>query len=192
MSERDDPRPVPALDEWLRAIIDTVAAQPDAGRLARALAWADGFQLQLVACPSPRAAAALQLWLPTAVSAEREAPVWLGRISPYPLDPRAPNRDPPLVARELNEQVLLRLTGEQAREPGRLMVIDAARALEGDRAAWMACFQRLNERRNLIARDLAGPLALILPPELEIGFARAAPDFWSLRSLAITVAPAPL
>jgi tetratricopeptide (TPR) repeat protein len=91
--------------------------------------------------------------------------------------------------------VLTRLVGE-GDSVGRLVFIDAARATAHDAAAWCALMRRLNERRNSIARDLGGPLTLILPPALDVDFARLAPDLWSIRSVAVELrerdAPMPL
>ena len=65
--------------------------------------------------------------------------------------------------------------------------MDASRALPPDDEAWNLCFQRLNERRNVIGKALRGPLVLLLPARLEAVFAHAAPDFWSIWSLAVAV-----
>ncbi|WP_146657772.1 tetratricopeptide repeat protein [Enhygromyxa salina] len=84
------------------------------------------------------------------------------------------------------ELVLPRLVAP-AEVGGRLTFIDAARAREADAEAWLTLFMRLNERRNLIARELGGPLTLLLPPTLETDFARFAPDLRSIRSVAVEV-----
>lgn len=57
----------------------------------------------------------------------------------------------------------------------------------GDNAAWKVMFHRMNMLRNNIARDLNGTLILAMPPHMERLFAWAAPDFWSIRSLAVVL-----
>lgn len=173
--------PVP-LRDWLGPTLDHLAQQPDMRRLCRALAYADGFALQIVVCESPRAAAALTLWLTAAVAGERGTQVLSQRLSPYPHDPRIPGPDT-LVDTTLDTLVLAPLHNPAL---GQLVFIDATRAGARDLPAWRALFPRLNEQRNTIARDLGAPLTLILPSSLATAFAHAAPDLWSIRGLSVT------
>jgi len=120
----------------LQATIDHVAQQYGARKLCLALALAEGFQFQLVSCNSPRAAAALQLWLEQAVAIERGTPVRLERRSPYPLDPSAAG-PASLDATELVELVLGGLLGP-AKGGDCFYVVDASRAKPRDADAWRA------------------------------------------------------
>lgn len=170
------------LREAARESINSIAARPGPRKLCQALALSEGFSFQIAVCSSARASTALQLWLPDEVAAERDETLSTERISPYPLDWRLPR--PAFVGvDELVELVMGGLVGPQPHAD--LVFLDAARAREDEADAWRLLFERLNERRNLIARDLRAALTLILPPGLEVEFARAAPDFWSIRSVAV-------
>lgn len=172
------------LREVVRQSIDGARAHYGARKLCRALALADGFSFQIAVCQSARDAVGLLLWLADTVAVEREEPVSTERISPYALDWRIPG-PASVSADDLTKLVLGRLVGSQPHAD--LVFIDAAAAREQDADAWRWLFERLNERRNLISRDLRVPLTLILPRELEVEFARAAPDFWSIRRVAVRV-----
>jgi hypothetical protein len=65
-----------------------------------------------------------------------------------------------------------------------IVVVDATAGPREDDASFRIVFERLNERRDLVARALSGALVLALSARLERVFAEAAPDFWSIRSLA--------
>lgn len=171
------------LRELLQATIDHVAQQPGARKLCRALALADGFQFQLVACNTTRLSTALQLWLERAVVAERGAAMRFERLSPYPLDWRAPG---PAVLEidDLIEPIFAQLINIDDDEP-RCVIIDGARATAAHAPAWQQLMMRLNERRNFIGRVLGWPLTMIVPQTWDAMLARAAPDLWSIRSVAI-------
>src|SRR5689334_6271661 len=155
------------LREDLQPTIEWLAQQASARKLCRALALAEGFQFQLALCNTARLSAALQVWLADEVTLERETSVEVERLSPYPLDWRAAGPSG-LDQAALGELVL----GGLMRGPGdgRLVFVDAARAGSRDRDAWATLLMRLNERRNGIARQLAGSLTLILPPSFDVEF----------------------
>jgi tetratricopeptide (TPR) repeat protein len=50
------------------------------------------------------------------------------------------------------------------------------------RAVWEV-LSRLNERRFLLERDVASPLALVLPAELRMDLPAMIPDLWSVRAV---------
>ncbi|WP_437976432.1 hypothetical protein WMF11_03725 [Sorangium sp. So ce295] len=131
------------------------------------------------------ASAALDV-LAVEVAAAREEPVRLVRLDPYRAHAAL---DRPIPFELLAEQVLARLVSPapDERAPGVIFVVDASRALPQDDEGWSQLFQRLNEQRNGIAKALEGPLVLVVPGRLEAAFAHAAPDFWSIRSLAVVV-----
>jgi tetratricopeptide (TPR) repeat protein len=159
---------------------------PEVGRLARSIGLSSRFRFYLLVTATPRVAQAVFAVLEKEVAAEREEPVHLGRLDPYqaPRDPDAPVSFDVLV-----DEVLAPLVGpsEAMASPQAMVVVDASRALPRDDGAWTLLFQRMNERRNVIAGALRGVLVLALPPRLEPVFAHAAPDFWSIRSLAVVV-----
>jgi hypothetical protein len=120
------------------------------------------------------------------VSTERVELVRLVCLDPYEGRPDAGS---PITFEHLVSRVLERLISppEDERASDVIVAVDASRALHEDDGAWAILFQRMNERRNVIADALKGPLVLCLSPRLEATFARAAPDFWSIRSLAVVV-----
>ena len=76
--------------------------------------------------------------------------------------------------------------------PDLIIAADASRADLSDDKIWLRLFDIMNERRNVIAQRLGGPLLLCLPERLEPLFASAAPDFWSIRSLKVHPEVAPV
>jgi hypothetical protein len=153
----------------------------------RSLALSDRFRFYLVvvelAQPATRAVAAA---LEREVAAAREAPVRLVRLDPYrvPADGRGP-----IPWRLLVDKVLVPLVEPPAEVAAAeaIVMVDASAAPEADDEAWRVLFQRMNERRNVIAAGLRGALALVMPARMERVFAHAAPDFWSIRSLSVVV-----
>jgi tetratricopeptide (TPR) repeat protein len=95
---------------------------------------------------------------------------------------------------------------EQPREPGELAAVLAGllagadgcdgcvtvavvRQEEAWQAAWDQFLLRLNERRELLRQTLRGGLLLCAPTRFKARSREAAPDLWSIRSLALDVAP---
>jgi hypothetical protein len=97
-----------------------------------------------------------------------------------------PSREP---GWHLIQGVLARLVFARMGEstPETLFVIDASRVTPATEDDWIMLFQRMNERRNVIAERMCGPLLLIGPPTIEVLFAKWAPDFWSIRSRALVL-----
>lgn len=171
----------------LRSLMDDVAGQAGAQTLARALTLAEGFHFAIAVCKSTRVAAALQLWLMEILAAETDRAGAVDRVSPYPLDPVAAGPSG-LAPEQLVELVFDGLLPSERRASGaRHVFLDASRATAAAGGRWGLVFMRLNERRNLLMRDLGGSLTLLLPEVLEQEFARAAPDLWSIRSLSVRV-----
>jgi tetratricopeptide (TPR) repeat protein len=171
----------------LSPVFTALAEQPEASHLCEALSLAEGFEFQLVVCETPRVGAALLLWLDTEVARRRGEPVSSMRLSPYPLAPWEAHGA--LTREQLAQLILEPLVSPP---PGtaaetRMVFIDASPASSQEHEAWVWLFHRLNERRNLFANKLPGPLSICLPPELEVEFIRAAPDLWSIRSTALTI-----
>ena len=143
-------------------------------RLARALAWSDGFLFALLITPSRRVLG--------------EA---LGHIDP---EGRAVRVSPPPRAPFAPETVLNALAGILADAAPTILVLDATAATRDEAEGWATVFRRLNERRNGIVRAWPAPFLLALPAWLAPVFAREAPDFWSIRDLTLHLedtAPSP-
>jgi hypothetical protein len=89
-------------------------------------------------------------------------------------------------------QDFLRL--DKGGRPQVLMWVDtAARALaslERMRGYWEQAFTSLNRRRNQLASDLRGTLALVGTPEMVDALREFAPDLWSIRSAYISFSSA--
>lgn len=159
-------------------------------RLIRAIALSDRFHVYLLLCERPRVAQAVFNLLPARVAEEREEPVQLVRLDPYE---RTYGAVEPILIEHLADRILERLVSPAPveREANVIVVVDGSKALPHDDEAWALLFQRMNERRNVIAGALQGALVVCLPRRLEPVFAHAAPDFWSIRSLAVVVEGAP-
>ncbi len=95
---------------------------------------------------------------------------------------------------------------EQPREPGELAAVLAGLLAGADgcdgcvtvavvrqeqawQEAWDQFLLRLNERRELLRQQLRGGLLLCVPTKFKARSREAAPDLWSIRSLALDVAP---
>jgi tetratricopeptide (TPR) repeat protein len=167
---------------------DALRSDFELEQLIRALSLADRFHLYVLVCVSPRVADIALGVIEERVAEEREQPVEIMRLDPYRnhRDITATIPHDLLVKEVLEPLVTSREWPERA-----IVVVDASRAMGRDNDAWGLLFQRMNERRNVIVAKLGRPLVLCIPPRLEPIFARAAPDFWSIRSLAVEVKAAP-
>lgn len=168
----------------LTPTLSALAEQPEPSHLCEVLALADGFQFQMVVCETPRVGAALLLWLDSEIARRRGEAVTLMRLSPYPFVPWDATAG--LPPEELARLILEPLVSLQSAEVG-TCVIDASPASSRDHEAWVWLFKRINERRNLIASRFQRPLSIFLSPALEVELIHAAPDLWSVRSLATTI-----
>lgn len=108
-------------------------------------------------------------------------------------------------------EVLLRGVGRQTvfrqpREPAELVdvllwlnagadgcdgcvIVAVVQSGEAWRDAWDQLMLRLNERRELLRAKIQGGLLLCAPTSFKARTREAAPDLWSIRSLALEVAP---
>lgn len=164
-------------------------AHPEVGRLVRSLALSDRFRFYVLVVEGEPVVRAVAAALKQDVAAAREAPARVVRIDPY----RAPAYRPgPIPWRLLVDEVLVPLVDPRADVAAAeaIVMIDASAAPPSDDDAWRVLFQRMNERRNVVAASLRGALVLALPARMERVFAHAAPDFWSIRSLSAVVSAA--
>jgi hypothetical protein len=150
----------------------------DRPRLLRALTLSKQYHLYIVSCPTPRSADNLVEWLARELPRARGEDVEIER-----LDPHRGRRDSAGLARhEVTRHVLEPLLRQDQPARGRIVIVDASRAQEGDDDAWRWFFSRWNEQRNAVQLRLRAELLLLLPPRLTNSFARTAPDVWSTRS----------
>jgi hypothetical protein len=170
-------------DEVVRA---SLQEDPDVERLVQALSLSERFHVYLLICDTPRLTRLVLDVIAARVSEEREQPVHLVELDPYQ---EHRNAGAPIDATALIDRILGRLVAPELDEQSSdvLFVVNASRALTEDDQAWALLFQRMNERRNVIAKKMNGAILLCLPVRLEPLFAHAAPDFWSIRSTAIRV-----
>ncbi|HET9625166.1 MAG TPA: tetratricopeptide repeat protein [Kofleriaceae bacterium] len=154
--------------------------QPDVQRLGRVLQLAEGFELEIVICPSPVYANVLtELLARDLTSAERAS---------RRLVVRSAGRGTPITEHDITRDLLDRLAEPAARE---VVWLDLSFAQPDEVTAWRWLFHRLNERRNGLAEALAAPLVLLLPRWLEPVLPAEAPDLWSGRSLTVDLARQP-
>ena len=174
----------PATDEAVSSLTSDLRADWGLNHLLQALALAEGFGFHILVCDRPKVAQAVLAIL------EEEAS---GRV--VRLRPRRSARDAREPARFEDISAVLEALVDSSRDPGgepRITVLDASDASAKDEPVWRELFRRMNERRNVLAHHLAGPLVLCVPPRLEVAFAHEAPDFWSIRSTSVTVSPLPI
>ena len=155
------------------------------------------FHFFILACDTPRVTRAALTFIRERIEAERGTGAERGNglhvhwLNPY----QSPGvtLDRPVAPDVLIQATLPRLLHpEDQGEPGDdILVLDASLALPQDDRAWNLLFQRMNEQRNSIVRAITGSLVLCVPPRLEVVFARAAPDFWSIRSTAVSLTVTP-
>lgn len=171
------------------ALPDGLAAlESDEGiaELVRSLSLAEGFYFYLLICETPRVAKAAFDVVGRRLAEDEGRSVPILRIDPYE---KLASAVEPMRYELLVDEVLARLIAPEQRPVSEeaIVVVDGARALPRDDEAWGVFFQRLNERRNVIVQALGRPLVLCVPGRLEVLFAKVAPDFWSIRSLAVAV-----
>lgn len=172
-------------------LLREVAAEPELRQLIQALALSNRFHFYIVTCRAPIVAHAVFQVLEAEASEKREQAVRLVRLDPYiaHFDPRKAI-EPKTLLKQVLEPLVEPSKGDAVR--GVIHVVDGSRARSRDTEAWGQLFQRMNERRNVIAKRLRGELLLCIQPELETVFARSAPDFWSIRSsMTVNVHMAP-
>ena len=69
------------------------------------------------------------------------------------------------------------------------VIVSVVSSGEAWREAWDQFMLRLNERRELLRGRIRGGLLLFAPTSFKAPSREAAPDLWSIRSLALDVAP---
>ncbi len=169
-------------------LVASMASTDGAVRLREALLLADGFEVDVVTCETPRVADALVMWLAAELSEHRGRAIEVARLPAK----RMPHEIAARTTDDLAESVLARLASvgadPTAREWTTLTIIDATSARSDEREVWRWLFNRLNERRNQIARIVPGPLLILTPVEFANDLPIEAPDLWSVRSVSVTVA----
>ena len=162
---------------------------PEVNRVVRSLALSNRFRFYVLVVEGVPVARAVAAILQQEVAASREAPARVVRIDPYRARADWPGAIPWML---LIDEVLVPLVDPRADvvAADAIVMIDASAAPEADDDAWRVLFQRMNERRNVIAAGLRGALVLAVPARMERVFAHAAPDFWSIRSLSVVVSAA--
>ncbi len=168
------------------AWITALRADAALDRLAVALASPDGFSVHLLACDTPRVAAAALEVVAARASAELGDPLPVVRLDPYDHHTAARH---PIAFDVLVRTVLARLVAPDAEEraPGAVIVVDASRALALDDDAWAQCFRRLEARRDLLESVIGGPIVLCVPVRFEALFAREAPHLDGARGASAVV-----
>lgn len=165
----------------------TLRANPDVQRLVLALTLAEGFDFHIVTCETPRDADAVIEVIRLDVHRSESVPVSIVKLPPENESIAITNRSDLVIS------ILEPLTSPTIKVANnRVMILDATRARYEDTDHWIWLFQRLNEKRNSIAEALKCPFILIAPENLKIQFTRHAPDFWSIRSVNITVDALPI
>lgn len=165
---------------------------PEVGRLVRSVALSDRFRFYLLVVEAAPAQP-LAVLLEREVAEAREGPARVVRIDPYRASVTSPTFRGAMPWRLLVDRVLVPLLDPPAEVAAAeaIVMIDASAAPEADDEAWRTLFQRMNERRNVVAACLRGALVLVIPARMERLFAHAAPDFWSIRSLSAVVTGSP-
>ena len=149
--------------------------EPSLPRLARGLSLCDGFEFDLLISPDPESLQPALEHLIAMLERLRGAPV---TVVPY----RDDGPDTDLIATILAPLLAARACDGPTLE---LHLVDATAAPFDDEARWAPLFGRMNEVRNHLRDELGAPLLIALPPHLETTFAQMAPDFWSIRSIAV-------
>lgn len=160
---------------------------PAFARLLSAVALGEGFQFHLVTAHGPRQVRALLNHLVAKLPAQRGGAVRDVYLAPYAILPRERALDADALIAHIDTALA---TLRSAAGDERLIVaLDATPAGEEDDAAWRRVFRHMNEQRNGFIRQLDAAFLLCLPPGLQAPFAHEAADFWSIRSVSVTLAP---
>ena len=106
--------------ELLAPVITAIAQDAEAERLCTALALSEGFQFDIVVCPTPRDADALLVWLAVELPERRGHDMHLERLRP-----ERPTDDAPLSPTVLTANILSQLEARRTAVAARVVVIDA-------------------------------------------------------------------
>lgn len=112
------------------------------------------------------------------------------------LPPQQPLREFIVEVPDLLHELPEKLVGLHfGQDEGAVWVSGVPRQQLYDEAGWMAGWRhavaRMNESRDVLRRQLGGPLVLCGPPWLGPLLRETAPDLWSVRTLVVPI-PAPL
>jgi tetratricopeptide (TPR) repeat protein len=151
--------------------------------LARRLAWADGFQFNLLFADQPEALYPTLQRLLDDADHERGHAIPRRWIAP-PHAALARSRE------QLLDALLLPIWEHQVKALT-ACVWDCADAQEAEADAWIAAFTRLNELRNHVIARVPGPLLLAAPTWLHLLFVHNAGDFWSIRGVQLHIRRSP-
>lgn len=160
----------------------SLASNPGVQSLILALKLGEGFVFHIVRCESPRDTDAVLDCIQKDSLNSASSPRSIIRL---PTDKDSTElTDGLLLVKRILEQIVY---GGEEFAANSILVLDATRARFEDKEHWIWLFKRLNETRNRIANSLNLPFILIAPEMLAAEFARNAPDFWSIRSVSISV-----
>lgn len=150
-------------------------------QLANALNLSTDFSFYLLTCDTPAVADIILSRLESEVSRKRGEPVIFIRLDPYRT---WVSLEEPVPRQALVSEILehIGLPGPEARDRGAIHIIDASRALPMDGDRWKWLFQRMNEQRNTITRNLGRELIVLVPPWLVNSFRKEAEAFFNVRS----------
>jgi hypothetical protein len=158
---------------------------PNFQDLIHALALSERFSFQLLVCKPPRLIERVLQVTQEQVSIIRGTTSPIILIDPYNglASTQRPIHFSALVDKVL--EPLLSLPKKLSNES--LVFLNASRASQEEESGWIALFHKMNETRNQIIRATPLPLTLCLPPGFDTLFAREASDFWSIRSISVTI-----
>ena len=147
--------------------------------LEQHIEWAEGFWVVFVFSPSPMMADALQRRTAALLQAKQLALTLLRLDTPTAL------------VGSISDVI------KEASAPQPCTWIEAAQPDRPDRdpkevtwgQAWETFLLRVNERREILRRQYRNGLVLSAPLSLKNLFRNAAPDLWSVRTLALELAP---
>lgn len=150
-------------------------------RVVQAIALGEGFQLLVIECEGFRPGVLHRLLdeVQRQAAGLRGVPPLILTYDPYLTEDWVEDVLAAIVVlppgTEAGASIVAVIDGTEAQ-------LGRVRGERDDGSRWFFLFQRLNERRNAIARNLAGTLVLALPPTLTRMFLEAAPDMASIRS----------
>jgi tetratricopeptide (TPR) repeat protein len=154
-------------------------------RLVQALALAEGFHFQIVLCNSQYVSRALVTELERRVASLRGELVRSRHVDVFEGLSEERIRHGDHIGR------LLEALTEPRSDPSKpqLVFVDGTASLAVEEPVWQPLFERLNQRRDVIAKCTGVPLTLIVPERIVGLLGTSAPDLWSFRSVQVVIAP---
>jgi tetratricopeptide (TPR) repeat protein len=154
-------------------------------RLVQVLALAQGFHLHIVLCNSQYVSRTLIDELQQRVSNLRGTDVETDYFDLFEGLSDDAIRDGKHI-----ENLLIELTRRQSKPlENALFYVDGTAPVHIEDAAWQRLFERLNQRRDVIAALVGAPLTLIIPERVVGLLAASAPDLWSFRAAQVVISP---